>query len=88
MLRHQLALDSLSETISLLELAHMLVVACEEAAVEGKNPETDPAVALISGRIGFASPCDVMSSDGWQGLINICENNIEARVELRAGVSH
>lgn len=80
--RHQLALESLSESISLLELAHMLVLACEEAVADGKDPETDPAVALISGRIGFASPADVMSSDGWQRLVDVCENNVEAKIEL------
>lgn len=64
----------------------MLVAACEEAIVDGKEPSEDPAVALIAGRIGFASPCDLMSSAGWQQLVDICEAEVDAVVRLKADV--
>lgn len=86
--RFQLAIDSLKEDITLLELSYMLIQACEESAAEGKTPETDPAVALIAGRIGFASPADCMSAEGWDALVGICSQGLEARVELKDGSRH
>lgn len=62
----------------------MLLDACEEALIDGKEPTNDPAVALIAGRIGFASPCDVMSSSGWQTLVNICEAEADALIQLKS----
>lgn len=80
--RFQLATDSLKREISMLELSYMLVQACEEVVSEGGIPETDPAVALISGRISFASPADTMSSQDWDFLVHLCANGIESRLEL------
>lgn len=61
----------------------MLIRACEEAVFDGKTPETDPAVAIIASRIGFASPADTMSPDDWSKLIDICENGLDGKIELR-----
>lgn len=84
--RYQLAIDSLDKDASLHELAFMLLQACEEAVAEGKHPETDPAVALISGRIGFASPVDVMSRDSWERLVEVCATqNTDATLQLIDG---
>lgn len=55
----------------------MLVLACEEVVERGGIPEEDPAVALISGRISFASPTDCMSNDSWQALVNACRHQVE-----------
>lgn len=66
------------------ELGYMLVAACEEAITDGKEPITDPAVILISGRIGFASPADTMSSETWSKLVWVCETGIgEAQISVR-----
>lgn len=65
----------------------MLVQACEEVAAEGKSAVHDPAVALIASRIGFASPADVMSSDQWNMLINICLSGVEGTIGLRDGIT-
>lgn len=57
--------------------------ACEEALAENKRPETDPAVAIISGRIGFASPADTMSPQNWEQLIEICMNGLDGKIKIR-----
>lgn len=79
-----LALDSLSADTPLLKLAHYLVLACEEVNAEGKTPETDPAVAIIAARIGFASPADCMSSDSWNQLVHAVAHQADAKIELKA----
>lgn len=81
--RYQLALESLSQHVTLTELSYMLVRACEETIEEGNTPEEDPAVILISGRIGFASPADTMSSSTWEQLVEICEQNKKAKVQFQ-----
>lgn len=61
----------------------MLLRACEEVLAEGKVPEKDPAVALISGRIGFASPTDCMSSETWNTLVEMCLRGVDGTIELK-----
>lgn len=85
--RYKLAIDSLDQEVTLIELSYMLIQACEEVMEEGKKPETDPAVALISGRIGFASPADSLSSESWEKLIYICQNGLQATLELRSNAT-
>lgn len=58
------------------ELSYMLVAACEEAVAEGRQCELDPAVAVIAGRINFASPTDVMSPEAWKQLVFICQHEL------------
>lgn len=72
----------------MIELSYMFIQACEEAVEEGKQPESDPAVALIAGRIGFASPADTMSQDSWNQLIAVCEQGLTATVQLKSGARH
>jgi hypothetical protein len=56
--------------------------AIEEVLEEDGIPDADPAVALIAGRIGFASPADVMSSTSWNNLVTICERGVSAKLAL------
>lgn len=86
--RFQLALDSLDPETSLIELAYMLVQACEEVVEQGGEPEVDAAVALISNRVGFASPTDCMSAESWHKLVQLCENRITAQVSLIEEKAH
>lgn len=82
--RFRIAVDSLRSNISLHELSYMLVAACEEAIAEGKDPIKDPAVILISGRIGFASPADTMSPETWGKLVWVCESGSgNAEISIR-----
>lgn len=82
MVRTSLAVDSLQEDVSILDLARMLVLACEEVINEGKDPGADAAVAIITGRIGFSSPADTMSPTTWNKLIRACKNGVEATVSM------
>jgi hypothetical protein len=61
----------------------MLLCACKEAEAEGKKPETDPAVAIIASRIGFASPADTMSPENWAQLVHICLHGLDGKIELK-----
>ena len=66
----------------------MLAQACEEVELEGLEPLLDPAVAIISHRIGFASPASTISSKMWDKLIDVCTKEkdnvqIELKPELR-----
>lgn len=60
----------------------MLTVACDEAIADGLEPHEDAAVAIISWRIGFASPADGTSERDWQRLISACEENYKGRITL------
>ena len=71
--RYHLALSSLDTDVDMLRLARMLVSACEEAMEDGKVPEEDAAVALLSGRVGFASPVDTMDRVEWEQLVRTCQ---------------
>lgn len=84
-IRYQLALDSLRDDITMLEMAVSLVRACEEAIEEGQDVQSDTAVAILSGRIGFASPTDTMSTETWNKLVRMCEQGHAATLELKAG---
>lgn len=70
--RHRLAIASLRPDIRMIDLAGLLLQACQEVLAEGKDPEYDPAVAVISGRIGFMSPTDSMSTGEWNALVAAC----------------
>lgn len=61
----------------------MLVAACEEVIEQGETPETDAAVALLTGRIGFSSPADTMSHANWTKLIELCRRGMSAKLEVR-----
>ena len=82
--RFRLALSSLGSDMDLLRLARMLVIACEEVVSENGCPDADPAVAVLSGRIGFASPADTMSQETWSSVVSACEQaNAAAIVRIR-----
>lgn len=81
--RFKNAIESLDPEITIHELAHMLVHACEDVMAEGNDPIKDPAVVLITGRIGFASPADTMTSDLWNKLIRVCEQGVDATIEIK-----
>lgn len=66
------------------ELAYMLLQACEEVIIEGKNPSEDAAVAVISGRIGFASPVDTMSAEAWHKLVDVCRYELPATIQIKS----
>lgn len=82
--RHKSAIDSLHQDVSIHELAYLLLLACEEVVAEGKDPMQDPAVILLSGRIGFASPASTMSYDTWQKLIALCKSGADAQLILKS----
>jgi hypothetical protein len=81
--RFKSAIESLKDDITIPELAYLLVQAVEEVIEEGKDPITDPAVALISGRIGFASPADTANKAMWDRMIDVCEKELDAKLEFR-----
>lgn len=58
----------------------MLLFACREARIDGDDPISDPAVAIIAGRIGFFSPVDTMSYEAWSSLVSVCELGVKAKV--------
>ena len=64
------------------DLARMLVTACDEALAEGHVPEFDPAVTIISGRIGFLSAADSLTSDEWRSLLIACERGDPGQLKL------
>lgn len=62
----------------------MLAQACEEIILEGDDPLLDPAVAIISYRIGFASPASAVTKQTWIDLIDTCiQENDEVKIELK-----
>ena len=65
-----------------MDLAYMLVMACEEVLEAGEIPENDAAVAIISDRIGFASPVGSMSLSEWKRLVTLCAQRAVARLEV------
>lgn len=81
--RFKLALSSLDTDVNMLRLARMLVTACEEVLANGGVPEQDAAVAVLSGRIGFASPADTMSEATWSLVVKACENEENAVVRIK-----
>lgn len=81
--RHQNAIDSLHRDVSMHELAYLLLLACEEVVSEGKDPMQDPAVILLSGRIGFASPASTMSSKTWYALLDVCKAGKDIQLTLK-----
>jgi hypothetical protein len=56
----------------MIDLARMLIQACAETIDEGLDPELDPAVSVISGRIGFLSPAGDMTHEEWKCLLAAC----------------
>lgn len=60
----------------------MLTFACEEVIIEGDEPLEDAAVALIAGRIAFASPTDTMSEAAWDRLVQACKQGSAGKIHL------
>jgi len=60
----------------------MLLLACQEAIIDGFDPQEDPAVALIAGRIGFASAATDAGSDVWNKMVQVCMSGATARLKL------
>lgn len=82
MARHELALISLDENIQLDRLAEMLIAAYREAIIDGVDPYMDPAVTIISGRIGFSSAAGDMSGAVWDELIHVCASQSVGKLHL------
>jgi hypothetical protein len=70
----------------MVELAHLLVEACDEVMKEGTEPEFDIAVTIISGRIGFMSPADTLNSNEWHNLVETCARGGTGVVQLNPEV--
>lgn len=70
--RHALALAA-GETSDLIELAHMLVGACEEVIAEEKQPFKDPAVRLMCFQIAFAGNGDLTLHPYYADAYEYCE---------------
>jgi hypothetical protein len=69
----------------MVDLARMLLQACVEAEAEGKAPEFDVAVSIISGRIGFLSPVDTMNHAEWLAIIEQCKRCMSEPLQLNPG---
>jgi hypothetical protein len=81
--RFNMAIRSLDEDVTMHELALLLMQACEEVIELGEEPAVDVACAVISARIGFASPADTMSAEAWKALVQLVIHETTATLELR-----
>lgn len=61
----------------------MLVYALQEADSEGVDPHADPAVAILTARIGFCSPVNSMSREAWEQIVRLCAMNTTATIALK-----
>jgi hypothetical protein len=59
------------------------LLACEEVALEGKDPMQDPAVIILAGRVGFASPASTMSKSTWFALVDMCKTGQDVQLALK-----
>lgn len=73
MTRHDLALSVVPHEHDLRALATTLAACCEEAQIEGCDPQTDAAVLLVSAQIAFVANSDVFLHGSFRKLLDHCE---------------
>ena len=73
--RHNLALDMFGQNVGLCHLAEGLLLATQEAELEGQEPTLDPAVLLLSYQLSFLTHTDSMPRRMVNDLIRMCESN-------------
>ena len=73
--RHNLALDMFGQNIGLCHLVEGLLLATQEAELEGQEPTTDAAVLLLSYQLSFLTHTDSMPRRMVNDLIHLCESN-------------